>query len=451
MGYAQRGSRFRTAAAVAGLAGIATVIFQSAARLPLVADDYGYLGRVQRPGWWHSGAVWDPSRNPYRPILFVWFGMLDRLFGLHPLPFHIATGLLVVAAGVMTGLVARRLGLRSGAYAAAAFFCLHASMATPIAWTSAASSPLAAALALGALYCMLRPRPRPVDVVAACGLLLLALLTREVVAVTPVILVMTRYLIDAGGRWPARLKRALVTSLPLWLVLVAYAVARRLAGFVSSSGPYEQRLGAHGVRNLRRLMEIATDLEAFVDSRAYGALVVVFWFALIGLCALASLHSHRSTGLVGLGWAFLGVLPVMFLAVHPMAYYYIDFALPGLALAVGTVFEWIADAVSGRAAEHGRIAVAATCLAFLAALSFSSARKEVDAFPSWADRTALIIDQVKRDNPRPAPGSTIVVRTDDSGARFLTSNGALFCVIFHDPSLRVRYVPLQRSGGHAAG
>ncbi len=106
--------------AVAGL-GIAAgcIVFASATRVPLFADDYAYLARVQTPGWWHSSAIWDPAgtffTHHFRPGLFLWFGFVHGLFGLHPVPMHIATGFIVFAGAVLTGLVAWRLGLRCGA------------------------------------------------------------------------------------------------------------------------------------------------------------------------------------------------------------------------------------------------------------------------------------------------------------------------------------------------
>ena len=439
------GAWSRAAIAVFGLACLMAVVFASAARLPLLADDYAYLDVVQRPGWWHSSSTtWDVGGTPFRPVLHLWFGLLNQLFGLRPLPFHIASGFLVLVGGVMAGLVARRLGLRAGAYVATAFYCLHASMTTPIGWASAANSPLATALALGALYCMLRPHLRRVDVVASCALFLVALTTREVVAVVPAILVVTRYLVEPERPRLVRLKCSLCASLPLWFVLVAYAVVRRLAGFEAATGPYEQRLTSRGLTNLGRLMQIATDLEPFGNARAYSAFVAGFWIALVGLCALAALRSHRSQGLVGLTWALLGVLPVIFLTAHAMAYYYIDFALAGLAIAAGTAFEWIADSLTARI----RIGFAAGCLAALVALSFYTARRQERAkLRLWAAATAVLVDQARRDNPHLTKGSTIAVGTDAEhlkAAVYLTAGGRLFRVIYDDPSLEVVYT--DRSG-----
>jgi hypothetical protein len=429
-------SSARAAFAVAGL-GVAggSIVFGSATRLPLWADDYQYLATVQTPGWWHSRAIWDPRGNPFtnlfRPVLFLWFGFVHGLFGLHSVPIHVATGLIVFAAAVLTGLVARRLGLGSGAYAAAVVYGLHATMAIPIAWTAAASSPLATTLALGALYCMLRPRLRGVDVIAACGLLLGGLMTREVVAVTPAVLIMARYAVEAHQQPGTRLKRSLVTSLPLWLVLIGYATVRRLAGFVTTAGPYQQRLTTHAFRNFGQLMEYATE---FGYSRRYGAFVVAFWVVLIGLCGIAALRFHRSQGLVGLAWIVLGVLPVVFLAVNHMQYYYFDFALPGLALAVGTVFECVASAAPKRA----RIALTAACMTILVALSSYTAREELHTFVRAADRQEKIIVQVRRDHPHPAPGTTIVLPISAATAGYADYPDAIR-VIFHDPTLQVAY------------
>ncbi len=304
-------------------------------------------------------------------------------------------------------------------------------MAIPIAWTSAVNSPLATTLALGALYCMLRPRIRGVDVIAACGLLAAGLMTCEVVAVTPAVLISARYVVEAHQPLGTRLKRSLVTSLPLWLVLIAYATVRRLAGFVSTKGPYEQRLTTHAFRNFGLLMEYATE---FGYSRRYGAFVIAFWLVLIGLCGIAALRFHRSQGLVGLAWIVLGVLPVVFLAVANMQYYYFDFALPGLALAVGTVFECFASA----APEPARIALTATCMTILVALSSYTAGKEVHAFGRVAAQEEKVIVQVRRDHPHPAPGTTIVLPIPKAAAGYKDYADAIR-VIFHDPTLHVAY------------
>jgi hypothetical protein len=437
---AHAASTDRTRLALIGLAflGVMAVVFSSAARLPFVADDYSKLAVLQQPGWWHSDRTWGVGSGLFRPMLLLWFGLLHGVFGLHPLPFHIASAVIVVIAGVLTGAVARRVGLGVGAYAAIVFYCLHASMTTAIGWAAAANSPLAVALALGALYLMLRPRVRTIDVVGACALFIAALLAREVVAVAPAILLVTRCLVEPARSLSQRLKRSLVVSSPLWLVLVVYAALRRLFGFDGGTGEYAQAFGMHGFTNLGRLLQIATDLEPFSHHGLYSAVVTFLWVALIGLCAMAALRSQRFQGIAGLIWALLAVLPVIFLTNHPMDYYYVDFAIPGLAIAIGTVFEWATNALSRRATTIFAVA----CFAVFVLVSFNTARVQERAqLGPQATTTAQLVRQVREENPHPTEGSTIIVRGSSLPTiRYLTQQGSLFRVIFDDPTLQVAFV-----------
>jgi hypothetical protein len=89
----------------------------------------------------------------------------------------------------------------------------------------------------------------------------------KVVVTAPAIVVVARYAVEPERQLLARLKCSVVASLPLWLVLIVYAVVRRLAGFEAGTDASEQRLTAHGLTNLGRLMQIATDLEPFGNAR----------------------------------------------------------------------------------------------------------------------------------------------------------------------------------------
>lgn len=429
-------SPLRIVVLIAGLAGLTTILFARALRLPLLADDYTFISHGQVPGWWHSRTTWNLGGIIFRPVPLIWIGAFNHTFGLHPLPYHLASEALLIGAGVVVAMIARRLGLGLGAYAAAAVFCLHASMATPVGWAAAVNSPLGTLLSLSAVYILLRHRVRTSGVVVACVLFTIALMTREVVAVTPAILFMTRYLVETDDSRQARIRRSAVVTSPLLVVLVVYAVIRRIAGFSPRTGAYAQRLSFHGLTNLRRLMEFATNVDRFGAPHDYAIFVATFWLALIVLCVLAACRGRRPQGLVGLLWALVGVLPVIFLAVHPMEFYYVDFALPGLAIAVGTLFDWAVDSLPDRAA----IPFAALCLALFFALSAGTARKEMNAqLEAEVRQSEKIIAQVKRDYPNPPKGSTIVVR--DSPGHYLTQGGTTFRVLYHDPTLKVQFVP----------
>jgi 4-amino-4-deoxy-L-arabinose transferase-like glycosyltransferase len=418
------------------LAGAMAVVFARALRLPFVADDYRYLDVVQHDGWWHSNSIWRIASTPFRPILFLWFGALHGVFGLHPVPYHVVSAILVLVAALMTALVARRLGLQFGAYIAAAVFCLHASMSTVIGWASASNSALGCALAVAAVYCMVRPRVRAVDAVAAILLFSLALLTREVVVVLPAIVLLARLLIDASTGWKARLTHAALVSAPVWLVAVAYAIVRYVAGAHLDEGAYAQRLSLHGFPNLYRLAAFATDTN-LANSTQRGVLVAAFWIVAAGLCVLAYVRSARWQGLFGLGWALIAVLPVIFLASHVMETYYIDFALPGLAIAAGAVFEWASDAVSERARTVGALAV----VIVLVLVGFSTARRnERTPLDAEIRKTARLVDQLKRDHPNPEKRATITVPVSGASETYLYANGSLLRVLYNDTSLRVKFI-----------
>lgn len=427
----------RVAVLVAALATLATLLFIPALKLPLFADDYVFISHGKVPGWWHSHATWNFGTDLFRPIPRIWIGAFNHMFGLHPVPFHIASLALLVGAGVVLALIARRLGLGIGAYAAAAVFCLHASMATPVGWAAAVNSPLASLLSLSAVFVLLRRRIRPVDVVVACVLFAMALMTREVVAVTPGILLLTRFMVETGQEWRPRIRRTIVASLPLWAVLIFYAVIRRLAGFSSSSGAYAQKLSTHGFTNLGRLMQYATDFDRFASPHGYDTFVDVFWVGLIGLCVLAAWRWHRPLGLIGLAWAGLGVLPVIFLATHAMSYYYVDFGLPGLAITAATLFQLAVDLLPDRA----EVPVGVACLAALLVVSANTTQKELDKSTRAETRQSqIIINRLKRQYPNPPKGSTIVVH-GTSYDYYLLGNGTALRVIYNDPTLKVVFVP----------
>jgi hypothetical protein len=268
-------------------------------------------------------------------------------------------------------------------------------------------------------------------------LFVVALMTREVVAVTPAVLFISVCVVDGGRPWPQRIRRSLVVSSPLWLALLAYAAVRRSSGFDSTFGPYQQRIGTQAFTNLWRLMQYATE---FGQSTHLGVLVAAFWVVLIGLCVYAAVHSQLPQALIGLAWAFLGVLPVIFLAKHQMEYFYIDFALPGIALAAGTVFQ----SIFATSSKNVRSAAAAILVAGLGILGFYTARQ---AERPYLDRTgrryAALIDYVRRHNPHPAKGSTIRLPITAKQAAF-GSYLELVRVVFDDSSLQVAYKPSRQ-------
>ena len=143
-------------------------------------------------------------------------------------------------------------------------------------------------------------------------------------------------------------------------------------------------------------------------------------------------------GLVGIAWAFLGLLPTTFLLRHDMKSYYIDFALVGVSIAVGTSFEW----VSQRLPERRRLLFGVACLLGLVLIGRASANREVnDYLRPKADRTAGIVASIEEDHPNypdDVIGPSIVVRHDGELDVWmsLTAEGDMLRVYTGNPDLK---------------
>ena len=410
------------------------VTWTSALRRPFFDDDWSYLNVVQRSGWWYSSTVWNPHNGLYRPVLFLWFGVLHSVFGLHPFAYHVATLAVVFLVGFLTWRIAVAAGLNRGALVAGAVVLLHAAVTYPVSWTSAASSPIAVAFALGAILVLLnRPRggalPR-----AVCAALLLALglLTREVVVVAPAIVVVV-----AWARPGGKLKDALLRSLPLWIADVGYLALRAASGASNLPGPYHQQVSTHALSNFFSLILRASDLSGV--SAQLRALAITGLFLFMAGTLVWSIARHQYVLLGGLVWFVLGTIPVIFLVNHYMETYYIDFALPGLALAFGAACELVARGLSNRIA----ILAGLLLLALLGLVGHADSTIEfTHEYGRDITQTHQLLAQVHRIFPHPSRSEVVVVHSVQiaNDQQAVIQGGDLFRVVFHDPLLQVRIV-----------
>jgi len=394
---------------------------------PFVDDDWHYLNVVQSAGWWHQ--IWNPSAFLYRPVLYVWFGLLHLLFGLHPVAFHAATAVVIFLEGVLAWRLAARVGLGVASPIVGAIVLLHASAAPPITWTSAASSPISVALTLGALIVLLDD-PSAVRVAAAMGLFAVGLLAREVVIGAPVVAVMLGW-----ARRDISMRDALIRAVPLGVVSAVYLIMRKASGAGNSPGPYYQQISAHAFANVKILVRQAGDLPVFRQPIPDIAVLVLA----IGLAAGFIFGRQRRFVAAGVGWCVVAVLPFVFLVHHPMEPYYIDFALPGLALAVGAAVEPLL------AAGGSLVAAGACCVVvlLLGAVGHIVADTQESSFVPEARAGEQMVKETRAAYPHPGRGSLIIVRSElpSDETAFITAYGDLFRVVYHDPTLRVRFQP----------
>jgi hypothetical protein len=212
---------------------------------------------------WHRAdhyleAIFDPrdggeslfnTGKLYRPLYYLALLVQERLFGLHPLPYHLVNvGLHVLNVALVWWLARRLLGQRSLATLAALGYALHPLAIEAVVWISAVTELLVTACTLAALAAWMESY-RSQGVRAAlwrAGALVLAagaVLSREPGLAAPLALA-AYHLLRAGPRqWP-RLSTWL-PLLPLAALVLGY-VALRLPHFREAAAGEASGLGSLG-------------------------------------------------------------------------------------------------------------------------------------------------------------------------------------------------------------
>ena len=184
------------------------------------------LGRI----WTEPGAT-----QQYYPVLHSAFWAQHRLWGDHPLGYHIVTLLLHASSAVLFALILRRLG-SPGAWLAALLFALHPAHVESVAWITEQKNTLSLAFYLAAALVYLRfdETRQPRTYVAALALFVLSLLSKTVTATLPAALLVVFWWKRGRLSW-----RADVLPLLPWLAL-------GVAGGLFSSWVESHYLSAEG-------------------------------------------------------------------------------------------------------------------------------------------------------------------------------------------------------------
>ena len=195
-----------------------------------------------------SGAL---EGHYYRPTLALTLALDATLWGLHPALFHLTNILLHVGVTFLVNrLVLAMGGRRDIALLAALLFAVHPVHVEVVAFVAARVDLL---LSIGVLGCLLAYRrsdaPGREGIGwggAALAMQAFALFSKEVAVTLPVLLVLSDLLHSSASDQPAErmtLRRALMRSLPFWIVTVAFA-AFRFSQLLSIAG---DRLQGNGI------------------------------------------------------------------------------------------------------------------------------------------------------------------------------------------------------------
>ncbi len=164
------------------------------------------LGRI----WTEPGAT-----QQYYPLLHSAFWVQHRLWGDHPLGYHVVTLLLHIGSAVLFALILRRLGI-SGAWLAGLLFALHPAHVESVAWISEQKNTLSLAFYLAAALVYLRfdETGGSRAYVAAFVLFVLSLLSKTVTVTLPAALLVVFWWKRGRLTW----RKDVVPLLP-WLAL----------------------------------------------------------------------------------------------------------------------------------------------------------------------------------------------------------------------------------------
>jgi hypothetical protein len=361
----------------------------------------------------------------FRPLGWVYFGLLYGTFGLTPLPFHIASFLLHSLNGTLVAVIctdhdARRLtGILSGA----AFIALASLHLEAFQWLVGFYDIGAMTFAL--LSIVLAERRH---VWASAAMMACALMTKEASAFLPLLL----------GLWIWVRKRPLRDLAPTAIIAVAYGIAK-LLGLSPFSLPHDSghAMAASWQVFFNRLVEYSTWLMEAVLPLGHNtpaillasiiAVIVVGWFL---MRRQLTEKAAASWIVLLILWILLALLPVLFLKNQSAKYYAVHATVPTVLLMATMLAELTAPfSVNGKAAIFACV---------IAGLSLGNVER-VNAMFSLGIRQFIINDGyfhlVKRTAAVQAVHDSLTLRHPR---------------LLHGSTVRIEGIPLDALGGNRA-
>lgn len=419
----------------------AVILHRDAIRLPFFADDYLFLEQARGRSLPAALVAPDVIGNFFRPVgrqLYFW--ILAHPFGEAPAAAHAANLALFLGIVSLMFVIVRRLAGTGAASVAAGFLALHYAADVPLRWVSGSQDLLAVLGALGAIALHLAGRRA-----WAAPTLLLALLSKETVLLTPLIAAVADR--RPGERWLPALRRAwpLGLAVAVWAALWLVTLPQR-RGLGASLGL--EPLGAVAV--LAHLVPVIVGLEwrgAFgAMGRAVPPLLALapILVAVLGAGGRPARDARDARPLVvtGAAWALAASAPLVAVASVWSAYYYL-FALCGAALVVG--------ALAARGPLWMRLAVVAALATASqsgrASLEFASGRGawtwQSHINRRYIDRATQSVGRyladMKRQRPTVPPTSTFFFAGIPAFMAWQAGDGPLVRWAYRDTSLRSYY------------
>ncbi len=351
-------------------------IYHTAFRHGFIQDDYVFIYLARGFDLYGAFIAQFFSLFFYRPVTLGFFYYLSySLFHLDPLGYHALTFALFLLTNVFVYRIAKALlGRRDVALIAALFYASRGALFTEVYWIGPGFTETATVLfilmAASAYIAYRKNKSRPAYF-SCFALFLLALASKELAIVFPLVLLLLESLPGPGG---SDLKGLSLRVLPFAAVTLVYLSRLLIVTPLLASGPYAMSFTASTV---------ASNLVFYLRNSFNNGYELVL-FAPLLLVAFAGAPGRRQA-LAYSAWFVVGLLPVIFMGTHASPHY-LSLPLAGLALLFATGVGACYDKIG---AHKGQLAAALiAALVVTAYISISS--QEV--------RSGLISQEKRSDN-----------------------------------------------------
>ena len=403
------GSRLFFFGTVAAVALLALFLFWSCLHYFFVTDDFALIEAGRAPLSTGIPHHFTPGAGEqFRPLAqYGYFWLVNDLFGLSPLRWHVANFVLhIIVVAIATDVFRQLLAHRLASAGASIAFGIHSSLFLVFAWVAIAGEIWITLFALVSLSLYLRHLRRGElwslgGAVAAC---ILALLSKEMAISVPLILLLAQVLFAPGSnRLIGRRIWLRWSAAPFIIVWLGYLLLVRRVQGVPEAGPYAPQIEPGAGWTFLTYLWWTVDIGRFRDFPATWFLALV-GAGLIGVTVWAVFRRER-VALFGLGWFAIGIGPVLFLPDH-MFHYYLYWPLGGIALVFGVLIQrWM----SLPASDQLRYAGLALVLIALIAGNFRGVQyqHEHDQTMMQADQGERVLQVLNEEIPDPVDGTTI--------------------------------------------
>jgi hypothetical protein len=311
---------------------LAIVVFSNALRNDFVWDDKELIVDnaavhqlddispfFARHFWSESGQP--TARGYYRPLILLSYAIDYMLWGPNPIGFHLSNMLWhALASALVCMLVMRTISSPAAALVAGALFAVHPVHVESVTFISGRTDVIATVFALASVHLFLLAREgRAVTLTVPLSVVsfMCALLSKEVAAILPVLLLVADVTVAAPEGKRVRLPAHALYWLTLFLYLAVRFGALRIAPQLQGRLNLQEVLftmPAVAVDYLRLLLfpvNLCADYVVTVQHSATFTNILVIVFLLLACGGVGFLIVKRKVSGLFAAWIFAGLLPVL--------------------------------------------------------------------------------------------------------------------------------------------